>query len=362
MLGAFTHGLGVLGVVPHPGLFRLWISGIRRRSLERRQQVPLQARQGKGLAQDVADAAPLRVGHYGFGGMARHQDAAGAVVGGANRVEHLESIHVRQVKIEQDQFGEELVGGNHGQLAVAGNACIPAATLEVRLQVRREHFFILDDEDLLGLGHGCSCLILMKPDRIHARCCQPRGGPTDAAYSTNSAGCVPQVLVNAADRSGRPKQRPEPGTGQAAPKRAANLARALTASTSRLRGSAVVTRESMRTRAEAATSSTAFSNAASLALDGTLKPLSFRTNWSEASRISTSVAGGSKLNNVLMFRHMAIFKRISENLPSERATAARVVPARPSRSWAPPRAMRGSAAVHWPLPVAAPRWSTHRRK
>jgi hypothetical protein len=29
-----------------------------------------------------------------------------------------------------------------------------------------------------------------------------------------------------------------------------------------------------------------------------------RTNWSAASRISSSVAGGSKLNSVLMLRHI----------------------------------------------------------
>ena len=57
--------------------------------------------------------------------------------------------------------------------------------------------------------------------------------------------------------------------------------------------------------ADAATSSTALSKAASLARDGTEKPLNLRTNCSDASRISNSVAGGSKLNRVLMLRHMA---------------------------------------------------------
>ena len=36
-----------------------------------------------------------------------------------------------------------------------------------------------------------------------------------------------------------------------------------------------------------------------------VKPLSFRTNWSEAARISSSVTGGSKLKSVLMLRHIA---------------------------------------------------------
>ena len=41
-----------------------------------------------------------------------------------------------------------------------------------------------------------------------------------------------------------------------------------------------------------------------LACDGLVKPLSFLTNCSDDARTSSSVAGGSKLNRVLMFRHM----------------------------------------------------------
>lgn len=55
----------------------------------------------------------------------------------------------------------------------------------------------------------------------------------------------------------------------------------------------------------AAMSSTARSNAKRLAFDGLSNPLSFRTNWSDAARISSSVAGGSKLKSVLMLLHMA---------------------------------------------------------
>ena len=54
------------------------------------------------------------------------------------------------------------------------------------------------------------------------------------------------------------------------------------------------------------TSTTARLNASSFALDGLLKPLNLRTNCSADARISASVAGGSKLNSVLMFRHTAI--------------------------------------------------------
>ena len=53
--------------------------------------------------------------------------------------------------------------------------------------------------------------------------------------------------------------------------------------------------------------STASSNAASLALEGCVKPDSFLTNCNEASRTSFSVAGGSKLNRVLIFRHILFF-------------------------------------------------------
>ncbi len=47
-------------------------------------------------------------------------------------------------------------------------------------------------------------------------------------------------------------------------------------------------------------------NASSFTFDGLLKPLSLRTNCSAEARISVSVAGGSKLNSVLMLRHMIL--------------------------------------------------------
>jgi hypothetical protein len=37
-----------------------------------------------------------------------------------------------------------------------------------------------------------------------------------------------------------------------------------------------------------------------------LKPLIFLTNCTDAARTSSSVAGGPKLNNVLMFLHMRV--------------------------------------------------------
>ncbi len=95
-----------------------------------------------------------------------------------------------------------------------------------------------------------------------------------------------------------------PGPQPAAPKRSADRALALAASISRLRGSALVTRSSMSRRATPATSSTARSNTGWLAFDGAVNPLSLRTNWTDAARISASVAGGSKLKSVRMFRHM----------------------------------------------------------
>jgi hypothetical protein len=86
--------------------------------------------------------------------------------------------------------------------------------------------------------------------------------------------------------------------------RVEDLALAFAASTSRVRGSEVVTRERIRMLAEDATSFTARSKTALFALEGALNPLSFLTNCSDASRISASVAGGLKLNSVLMFLHM----------------------------------------------------------
>ncbi len=59
----------------------------------------------------------------------------------------------------------------------------------------------------------------------------------------------------------------------------------------------------MRVAAAAEISSTARSNAAWLIFDGALKPLSLRTNCSEALWISSAVAGGSKLKRVLIFLH-----------------------------------------------------------
>ena len=44
-------------------------------------------------------------------------------------------------------------------------------------------------------------------------------------------------------------------------------------------------------------------------LGGWAKPLSLRTNWSADARISSSVAGGSKLCRVLMLRHMGAPRR-----------------------------------------------------
>ena len=76
------------------------------------------------------------------------------------------------------------------------------------------------------------------------------------------------------------------------------------ASTSRSRGAAVVTSAASNSLVMAATSSTARSNTASFAFDGFCDPLTLRTYWSAAARTSSSVAGGSKLWSVLMFRHM----------------------------------------------------------
>ena len=83
-------------------------------------------------------------------------------------------------------------------------------------------------------------------------------------------------------------------------------ARALAISSVRLRGGAFVSSELRKLQETAAILSTAARNAASLAFDGLLKPLTFLTNCKEAARISSSVTGGSKLKRVLMFLHTIV--------------------------------------------------------
>ena len=86
-------------------------------------------------------------------------------------------------------------------------------------------------------------------------------------------------------------------------------ARALAASSPLFFGGAFVSRFTSSRVATSAISSTAVRNAVSLAFDGLVKPLIYRTNCSEAARISASVLGGSKLKSGRMFRHM--FLKIS---------------------------------------------------
>jgi hypothetical protein len=89
------------------------------------------------------------------------------------------------------------------------------------------------------------------------------------------------------------------------PNRTAARAFAFAASSSRFFGGALVSNDNNNLFEIAATSSIAFSKAASFAFDGCVNPLIFRTNCNEAARISSSVTGGAKLNSVLMFLHTA---------------------------------------------------------
>src|SRR5207249_9729431 len=66
-----------------------------------------------------------------------------------------------------------------------------------------------------------------------------------------------------------------------------------------LRGGAFVTRERKSSQATSVTLSTARLKVSSFALEGLVKPLSFRTNCRADARISSSVAGGAKLCRVL---------------------------------------------------------------
>src|SRR5207249_1293222 len=89
-----------------------------------------------------------------------------------------------------------------------------------------------------------------------------------------------------------------------------NLARerslAFSASTSRSRVGALVCSDASRRRALSDTSDTARLNASAFACEGELNPESLRTNCSAEAWISACVAGGSKLNRVLMLRHMVL--------------------------------------------------------
>src|SRR5947209_5110343 len=81
---------------------------------------------------------------------------------------------------------------------------------------------------------------------------------------------------------------------------------ALTASSVRFLRDAFVSSELRRLLSTAAIASTAAKKAASLALDGEFMPLTLRTNCNAAARISSSVAGGSKLKRILMFLHISV--------------------------------------------------------
>src|SRR6185437_2851757 len=79
--------------------------------------------------------------------------------------------------------------------------------------------------------------------------------------------------------------------------RCAARSRILAANASRLRGGAFVSSERNSSTETSAILSTAARNAASLAFDGLLKPVTLRTNCSDAARTSSSVTGGWKLKS-----------------------------------------------------------------
>jgi hypothetical protein len=99
-----------------------------------------------------------------------------------------------------------------------------------------------------------------------------------------------------------------------------SMARALAfaASSSRFLGGAVVSRERSKRFEMAVTSSTVARKISSLAFEGLLKPVIFLTNWSEAARVSSSVTGGSKLNRVLILRHISYHLGYDISLSPER--------------------------------------------
>src|SRR4051812_9780144 len=103
----------------------------------------------------------------------------------------------------------------------------------------------------------------------------------------------------------------------ALPNRSRERSLAFSASTSRSREGAWVCSDVSSRRAASETSATARLNASSLACDGLLKPESFRTNCNAEAWISAWVAGGSKLNSVLMLRHMNSLPHLLSVLPKD---------------------------------------------
>jgi hypothetical protein len=81
--------------------------------------------------------------------------------------------------------------------------------------------------------------------------------------------------------------------------------RAFSRSSSRVRAGPRAGSSPRRRAVVRATSSMARSNAASFAAAGLFIPLTLRTNWSAAARISSGEDGGSKWWRTRMFRHIA---------------------------------------------------------
>src|SRR5690242_8650138 len=93
-------------------------------------------------------------------------------------------------------------------------------------------------------------------------------------------------------------------SGLRSPNRFTLRALSRAASSSRFLGGEFVARECRSSVEMLAIALIAAWNASSLAFEGLLKPLIFRTNWSDAARTSSGVTGGSKLKSILMFRHI----------------------------------------------------------
>ncbi len=72
----------------------------------------------------------------------------------------------------------------------------------------------------------------------------------------------------------------------------------------------MVSSERRRLVEDWAISSTGARNERLFVFDGLLRPLIFLTNCNEAFLISPSVAGGVKLNNILIFPHNALYNII----------------------------------------------------
>jgi hypothetical protein len=136
---------------------------------------------------------------------------------------------------------------------------------------------------------------VMPRSTVDSTCVDPTYGPSEERPKPSDV-----KPARASNGSGQARASARSGFSFALRKRL----RARAATFSRFLGAADVSSTAIKALERAVISSTARVNASSLAAEGLLKPLIFRTNCRAALLISASVEGGSKLNSGRMLRHI----------------------------------------------------------